>query len=509
MMRFFRKHRNTLMIVIAVLAVPFIFYFNKTDFSAQGPGDFATVYNRKVSLVEAQKYARLHGLATSLGMSSFVQALTIGAREENERNVQFIINLMILRHEAEQLGLRPSSEEIVAFVQTLPAFHGPSGFDMKKYTEFTQEVLSPNGFNEAQVEELARDQFCLNRIKELVALGVSVPESETKSNYEQAYGQLSVSVIRLRAADFAKDIKVSDDDVQKYFDAHKTEMKTDEKRKIEFVNLALAEDQKTLKGKERIDALQKLSDRATDLTQALLDKKTDFHQVAGKFQLPIQATDEFTVAKPDPKLSVDGQLGTATFQLSPEEPNSEPVQVADGYYILHLAGITPARPLTTAEAKPKIVDAIKSSRAREALANKGAQAAHDLREGLKAGEPLSFAAEKVNVKAEKVAPFILMDDLDVNDEAAKKEKSDKPADLIAIKNAAASLQPGDVSDFFPWDDGGLITVLEKRDLPDEAKYGAKKNDMGERIKNNKRDIVFYEWLRERQREAGVLSAAKS
>src|SRR5262249_13202591 len=122
-----------------------------------------------------------------------------------------------------------------------------------------------------------------------------------------------------------------------------------------------------------------------------------------------------------------------------------------------------------------------------------------LREGLKAGEPLSFAAEKVGLKAEKVPPFTLMD------EPPDKEKAkEQSSDFVAVKNAAMSLQPNDVSDFFPWEDGGIIVAVEKRDPPDETKYGAKRKELAERIQNNKREIVFYEWLRDKQREAGIL-----
>jgi hypothetical protein len=505
MMKFFRKHRNWLMMVIAVLAIPFIFYFNKTDLSARGPRDFGRFYDRNISAVEAQKYARLFTLALQLGMVDFIQDLTAGAREQNERVVQFIFNLMILRREAEQLGLEPTAAERLDFVRNLRAFRGASGFDLKKYTEFTQEVLGPIGFTDAQVEELAADDLALRRIKELVAVGVSVPESEAKENYERAYGKISASVIHLRTTDFTKDIKVTDEDVQKYFNSRKAEFKTDENRKVEFVNLALTEEQKKLAGKERIEALQKLADRATDMTQALLEKGADFHQVAAKSGVPVQATGEFTLNKPDPKLSGDSQLAATAFQLTPEEPNSEPIQVADGYYILHLAGVTPARPLTLEEARPKILDAIKASRSREALMNKGAQAVHDLREGLKAGEPLGFAAEKVNVKAEKVPPFILLDEAEEKEATDKaKEKSDKPADMIAIRNAVSDLRPGEVSEFYPWEGGGIIAVVEQREAPDDSKYGGKKTDLAERIKNNKREIVFYEWLREKQREAGVI-----
>jgi len=508
MMKFFRKHRNTLMIVIAVLAIPFIFYFNKTDLSAPGQRDFGTFYDRKISAVEAQRHVRLLGLATQLGMNDFIQDLSGGARDENERAGAFIYNLLILRREANRLGLEASQSQRVQFVRDLRVFHGPSStFDVGRYTEFTQNFLSPNGFTDAQVEELARDEIALRRIKELVAVGVSVPESETKENYDRAYGRLTASVIHLHNADFAKDVKISDDDVKKYYEAQKAELKTDEKRKVDFVRLALSDQDKKLTGKQKVEALQKLSDKATDFTQALLEKGANFQQVAAKFQLPVETTDQFAAGKPDPKLGAEPQVSATAFQLSQDEPNSEPVQVGDGYVIMHLAGIEPSRPLTLEEAKPKIVETLTATRARQAMSAKASQAVHDLREGLKAGEPLSFAAEKVNVKAEKLPPFTLIDE--DNAEGDKAKDKDKPPDLIAVKNAVATLQPGDVSEFFPWEDGGIIAVLEKREPPDEAKYGPKKKELGDRISTNKREIAFFEWLREKQREAGILKSQQT
>ena len=123
-------------------------------------------------------------------------------------------------------------------------------------------------------------------------------------------------MIRFRAADFDTDIKINDEDIQKYYDAHKAELKTDEKRKVEFVQLTLTEEEKKLTGKERIEALQKLADRATDFTQALLEKGADFKQAAATSQLPVHETGEFTAAEPDPQLKVDPKLGAAAFKLS-------------------------------------------------------------------------------------------------------------------------------------------------------------------------------------------------
>ena len=494
MITLLRKHRHWLMIVIAILALPFCIYFVKTDPSAIRPDDLGRIYNRKISLVEARRDARLLDLARALGMSSFGQDLSAGAKSEAEAYLPFVLNLIILRHEAARLGIRPSSSEIADVVRNLEVFRGPSGFDLQKYNNFTQNFLAPNGLGEEQIEQLVRDELCLNRIKQLVAAGASLPESESKANYDEAYGQLFVSVIRLRSPDFAKEIKVTDDDVRKYYEAHKAEFKSEEKRKVEFVSLALSDEQKKMSGKERIEALQKLADRANDFTQALLEKGADFKQVAAKFQLPIHVTGEFTATAPDAQLNVDPQFGAAAFRLTAQEPNSDPLQAADEFYVLHLAGIVEARPLTMEEAKPKIVEAIETSRTRELVSTKGAEIVQQLREATRSGQPVEAAIQKMGLKAEKVPPFSL-----VQDATAKPEEQKGPPDLVAIKNAVAQINPGDVSDFSPWEQGGVIAVLEKREPADPAKYPEKKAAFDNRC----REIVFYEWLRDRQRDAGL------
>src|SRR5215468_11358964 len=375
MMKLLRRHRDWLMIVIAILAIPFVFYFvQRPDYGAIGRDQFARIYDRNVSVLEAQQMTRLLTLAQALGMSDFVGTMTAGAgMNQNEAAIQFIVNLLVLRHEAERLGLRPDTSEIADAVRKLPAFQSESGFDINKFNDLVQNGLAPLGLSEEHIEQLVRDQICLNEIQKLLAAGVSFPKAELDENFQRGYDKLYVNVIRFRSADFDKDIKINDEDIQKYYDAHKAELKTDEKRKVEFVQLTLNEEEKKLEGKQRIEALQKLADRATDFTQALLEKGSDFKQAAAKSKLSVHETGEFTAAEPDPQLKIDPKLGTAAFKLSPQEPNSDPVQVADGFYILHLIGKTEARPLTLEEAKPKIVDALKKTRARELISTKGAE----------------------------------------------------------------------------------------------------------------------------------------
>jgi peptidyl-prolyl cis-trans isomerase D len=503
MMKLLRRHKDWLMIVIAILAIPFVFYFvQRPDYGAMRSDRFARIYDRNVSMLEAQQIVRLLGLAQALGMSDFVQTLTAGAGlNQNQVAVQFIINLLVLRHEAERLGLRPSAPEIANVVRKLPAFQGESGFDMNKFSDFVRNGLGPMGLGEEHIEQLVRDELFLNEIKRLLAAGVTLSKGELDENFQRGYDKFYVTVIRFRPADFANGITVKDEDVQKYYEAHKAELKTDEKRKVQFVQLGLTEEQKKLTGKERIEALQKLSDRATDFTQALLEKGADFKQAAEKFQLPVHETGEFTAAAPDPELKGDPQLGAAAFKLSVQEPNSDPIQVADGFFILHLTGISEARPLTIEEAKPKIVEAIKKSRSRELMSTKAAELAQQIREATKSGQPLEAAIQKSGTKPEKLPPFSLIEEERTKPES-NESKNELP-DLPAIKDAVAFLHAGEISDFSPSGENGFIAVLEKREASTDAKTGEKKAAFEKRLLDNKQRIVLYEWLHDRQQAAGL------
>ena len=299
---------------------------------------FVRIYDRNVSMLEAQQMVRLFNLAQALGMSDFVQNMTPGVQDPNQVNVQFILNLLVLRHEAARLGIRPGSSEVAEVVRALPVFQGESGFDIHKFSDFVQNALAPNGLAEEHIEQLVRDELSLNQIKQLLGTGISIPEAEVNADYQRAYDKLYVSLIRLGPDDFAREITISDEDARKYYETHQAELKSEEKRKVDFVSLALTDDQKKLTGKERIEVLQELSDRATDFTQALLEKAADFKQVAEKSHVAVRTTAEFTATQLDPQLNVDPQLGAAAFKLSMQEPNSDPIQVADGFYILHLAG---------------------------------------------------------------------------------------------------------------------------------------------------------------------------
>ena len=274
-------------------------------------------------------------------------------------------------------------------------------------------------------------------MKELLGAGVQASESENAEYYEKAYGKMDVAVVRLRDEDFEKDVKITDEDIAKYYEAQKAQLKSEEKRRVEFVTFALTEAEKKLTGKERVDPLQRVADRANDFTQALLVKDANFGEIAGKFQSPVVSTGEFTAAAPDPKLAVNPQLTQYSFQLTQQAPFSDPIQGPDGFFVLHLLGVTEAHPLSLDEAKPKIVEALKSQRLRELVSRKAAAVAQQMREALKAGTPLEKAAQASGLKLERIPPFSFVEAPTPKPETDKDKDKSEMAKDVAAKDVAA------------------------------------------------------------------------
>ena len=80
MMKLLRKHRDWLMIVIAILAIPFIFYFVRTpDYGQMHADKFARIYDRDVSMLEAQQTVRLLTLALVAVLDPMAVVLLLAA----------------------------------------------------------------------------------------------------------------------------------------------------------------------------------------------------------------------------------------------------------------------------------------------------------------------------------------------------------------------------------------------------------------------------------------------
>ena len=67
----------------------------------------------------------------------------------------------------------------------------------------------------------------------------------------------------------------------------------------------------------------------------------------------------------------------------------------------------------------------------------------------------------------------------------------------------SDFSPGDVSDYLSTPNGGLIVILEKRETLAPAEFEKSRVLIERQALQNRSQVVFYEWLRERRHAAGV------
>lgn len=509
MTRLIRRFQQPMMIVLTILIIiAFAWLYNDTRFMDQmGADRVGSIYGRNISQAEAMRGMRHFEVARMLQMNRLIKVLggvpdqipesMLGMyRLPDEIAQEFVWNSIVLRHEADRLGIVPTAEEIEEAIKNLPVFRTNDTYDSSKYNLFIANALAPRGMGAEALEQIVADDIRVERIKAILGSTVAAAPAELRAIFEMRSSKLESSIIRWNYDDFLKAVQVSDEDVKKAFEERKATLMTDEQRKVRFVAFTLPATEKPLVGKERADALSPLSSKAEEFSIAMTEPGAKLDEVAAKLGAKVQETAAFTVALPAPEIGQEPAVAAAAFRLTKDQPNSDPIQTDKGYFIIQLTEIIPAREQTFDEAKVKLAEALKSERATEAMTLKATEVRNKIEADLKAGKSFADAATAAGVKAEIIPPFSFS------------EPPTKEADSRDILQAASSLEPGQLSAFQTTGAGdklagGFLLFLDKRQPIDEAKFAAEKPMLADQMGRALRDATMQQWMKQRRAEANL------
>lgn len=495
MVNIIRKYQQTLMLLVTIVVIIcFVWLYNDTRwFDRIGADRIGSIYGRQLTRAHYGREARKFDVCRALGLIE-LWATLIGssARSENEAIDNFVWNSLVLRHEAAAHDIEPTDDEVIAEVQQLPAFQTSGVYDSSKYNDFVEKI-GARGFTGEQIEELVRDHLRLEKLKALVGATVAAAPEEVRTLFERRNQKSEVAVVRLKLDDFSKAVQITDEDLKKLYEERKEGLKSDELRKVKRAAFTLEKVETPLTGKARMDELSKLADRAQEFAVAMTEKGASFDEAAKKFGVEAKETPEFARDDPPAELGESEEAARAAFEkLTMEQPNSDVVMTDSGYYVLQLTGITPARPLTFDEAKPKLAEQLKQERANEAMNLKATELRNKIDAEVKAGKSFADAATAAGAKPEALPPFSLMEP----------PKADVPDGRI-IMGRSLELTEGQLSDVTPTPGGVVILRVEKRLPIDEQKFEQEKTMLAENVARGKREAAFELWLKNRRDAAGI------
>jgi hypothetical protein len=501
MFTWMRTHQRKLMLVITILTIiAFAFLYDYTDRNsgAGGRTQIAQVYGRDLTVEDFRRENRKFELALELGLSEYASLLSAG---DSQSEISFVINRLVIDHEGRSLGIDPDDAEIVQGIAALPSFQTGGQFDKKKYDLFVSTVLGPKGFTEREIQDLVRSSIIMNRIKNTIEAAPAVAEAEV--NYvSRMFQPVSGVAVLFELAEFTKQVKVSDAEIEATFKGSPQRFVTPELRTVRYVRFPIPADVQKLEGKAKIDAQQKLANTAQ--TFFLRAGAAGFEKAAQEAKMKVETTLPFDATGGLPSLKALGNSGNvnvsgpidiiapAAFVLTKEKPISRVLVGQDEFVVAELGEVTPSRPMTLAEARPEITTELTDAAAKAALQKAAAAAVAKLRDAAKSGQSAAQAATAAGLKSQ---PFT---NVSITDDAAAMDQRRYVQDALVVNEREITGLRDDGKG------GNYVVWLEKRGPADPKKMEENRKEIVEGITAQRKRVLWMEWLSSAQKEAGIV-----
>lgn len=360
-----------------------------------GATEYRLAWDRQLSLMSRQFGQQLsREQATSLGI--------------DEQVLSQLVASAVLDEQARQMGLGLSQERLAALTAEDPAFHGPDGkFDRQRFAYVLQQVgmrpedyfdsrskvamrqqivdaatdgmKAPDAFLRAvalyQGEDRTIDYFVVPRtsvepIQEPAAEALTAWFEPLKARYA-APEYRKINYVKLEPQDISDPAAVTDDQVNKDYEANKSRYTTPETRTIEQLVFP------------SMDAAKAAKESGKTFEQLMADQ----NKTASDVSLGSLAKDRVP----------DTAIAEAAFGL-PVNQISDPIQGAFGALLVRVTAITPETVKPFAEVAGQIRNDIALGEANRILLD-----VHDSYEDARAGgETMQQAADKLKLKVQTV-----------------------------------------------------------------------------------------------------------
>ncbi|HYQ97788.1 MAG TPA: SurA N-terminal domain-containing protein, partial [Candidatus Nitrosocosmicus sp.] len=297
-----------------------------------------------------------------------------------------MIEARLVLQEARRLGLSATDEELMNAIAQVPEFHVNGRFNKERYIQ----LLRANRLTPAQFEEDQRKQLTIQRLLGVLADAAHVTEAEVRERYRFEQEKINLQFVRFSVSDNLSDVRITDEDVQKFYDRNKESLKEPLKVQVEYIPYSFEQfsGPVQLTDKEVEDYYN--SNRATKFTtpkqakvryvMVRLDAVEDAKQKeaaqvrANRIVAEARGGKSFAeLAKKesqDPSAEKGGEIGWLNQGQLPEALDkqifaltkgeiSEPIETPVGFHIVKVEDIKEEKTLSLAEAKPVITRELK------------------------------------------------------------------------------------------------------------------------------------------------------
>ena len=234
MLDFLRKKKRSwiITILLGLIIVVFVaFYGGSQQPTGGGASDVAEVNGESISQREfILHYQRTVERYREMFKGSLTPELLKNLNIKNSLLEEMIEARLVLQ-EARRLGLTASDDELMNAIAQAPEFHVNGRFNKERYIQ----LLRANRMTPAQFEEDQRKQLTIQRLLGILADTVHVTEADVRDRYRFEQEKINLQFIRLSASDNLSGVKITNEDVQKFYDRNKDSLKEPLKVQVEYI----------------------------------------------------------------------------------------------------------------------------------------------------------------------------------------------------------------------------------------------------------------------------------
>ncbi len=507
--------------ILGAIVVVFIFWGVGT-FRSQRLDIMAKVNGQKILVEDYQKaynntVERLRRMYGGTLPESLIKQMNL-----KQQVLDQLIDTALIDQAAEKMGVLVTDREVQQVILGVPAFKQNGVFDQRLY----QMALRNAGMKPADFEDNVRKEMYLRKVQALLTAGIFVPDSEAVLHYRYDNAEINVEFVKIDASDCVSSVNATDARLEKWFDAHREEFKTDPQVRLKYIlfsrkaveNSVNATGQEIkeyfqdhpgefhvpearkaahilLKVPEGANATQveAVKSQAEDLVKRLKAGES-FAELAKKYSQDPGSAENGGELGFFRKGQMVKPFDEKVFSMK-EGQISEPVRTRFGFHIIRLEKIRPERDKTLQEVRQQIAEKIRKKKIEKAVWDRANKAYDTI---IELGS-LEAYAQSANMTIKETAFF----------------PKRRPAPVLGfnpqVLNAVFSLGKGELSSLMEVPEGVMIAELSDKKAPYVPPYQEVRDRVKDRYTSEKSIELCRkkaEDILEKAREKGFAQAAK-
>ncbi len=507
--------------VLILLAVTFVFGFgfSITNFGtgeSVPQGTAAEVNGEKIPLLEFYK-----------ARDTFYRQIRQQQGELPEGALNFIgitalnqlIDLKLLAQKSRELGFRVTDEELSEVIRSNPAFQVDGQFiGAEAYKNYIEQALNETV---GEFETKYREELLAQKLVNFINSTSKVTDEELVNLYKMQSEKANLYFVRFSPEDFIGSFSLNDEEVENYYEEHKSEFKTQELRTISYLTLSPEDLKKSVSVSEeeiktyysaypnefkseknevrsfsevRKEIEEKIYKQREESVRAELLKKLEeqilnesLSKIAEENGLErVNESEQFSATTNS--ADIPPQIIQRAFSVGEGEKTLS--QVGDSIWVVEVSKIAPSHEKDLKQAKEEVVHQLKSVKAKEAAK---AKAEEVLGEAKTSGEGLEKIAKSLGLKLEETGYFARTGNI------LKISSDDLKIDAFSLedKNPIASKVYSADDKFY------VVSLKEKQDV-NPREFEEKKAQLKEAELSKRKRELYLDWVQKLRQESKIV-----